>query len=52
MSLEGSSLLEMPNRRDNVGVYFGIELCLVINSSLFGSLILLIGHVKPRFRYV
>ena len=35
--LEGSLLLESPSRHDNVGIYFGGELCFVINSSLVGS---------------
>ena len=36
--LEGSILLEPPSRRDNFGIYFGGELCFVMNSSLVGSL--------------
>ncbi|KAH1256829.1 hypothetical protein GmHk_03G006907 [Glycine max] len=50
--LEGSLLLEPPSRCDNIGIYFGGELCFVMNSSLVGSLNFFIGHVSPKFRYM
>jgi len=50
--LGGSLLLELPSRRNNVEIYFGGEWCFVINSSLVGSLNLLIGHVSSKFRYM
>ena len=50
--LEGSLLLELPSRCDNIEIYFGGELCFVMNSSLVDFLNLLIGHVSPKFRYM
>ena len=38
--LEGNLLLEPPSRHDNIGIYFGGDLCFVMNSSLAGSLTL------------
>ena len=32
------SFVDPPSQRDNVEIYFGRELCFVINSSLVGSL--------------
>ena len=46
--LEGSLLLEPPSRRDNIGIYFGGELCFVMNSSLVGSLNLFYWPCKSQ----